>query len=104
MFLGQSSATDSDGIVDPSLVECDRIHLSLNDEHLTRLRDRLFREMQTIQDRALVEYTRRWRVEILGQCIGEYSSGESHRMTHRIGDREGDTTIELVSRLRDEES
>ncbi len=60
--------------------------------------------MESIEDRALVEYMRRWRVEILGQCIREDTSRESDRMPHRIGDREGDTTIEFVTRLRDEES
>ena len=60
--------------------------------------------MEPIEDRALVEYMRRWGVEILGQCIGEDSGRESDSMSHRIGNRERDTTIELVTRLRDEES
>ena len=56
MLLGEGSSTDSDSIIDSQLMECDRIHLSLDDIDFTALGYRLLGEMESIEDRALIEY------------------------------------------------
>ena len=56
MLLGEGSSTDSDTILDTCLMECNRIHLSLDDIDLTTLGYRLLGEVKTVEYRALVEY------------------------------------------------
>ena len=104
MLLGESSSTDSDGIINSCLMECDRIHLSLHDIDLTTLGDRLLREMESVEDRALVEYMGSRRVQIFRETIIHDASSEGNSMSHRIRYREDDTTIELVPRLTDKKS
>ena len=55
MIRGEGSTTYPDGILDARLMEHDGIHLSFDDIDLSRLRDRLLREVHPIEDRALIE-------------------------------------------------
>jgi hypothetical protein len=56
MFFGESCPTDSYRIFYSCLVEHDRIHLSLDDIYFSGLGDRLFGEMESIEDATFIEY------------------------------------------------
>lgn len=62
VFESESCTTDSYSIIDICLMKCDGIHLSFDDIDFTWLRYDLLREMESIEDRALIEDTRCRRV------------------------------------------
>lgn len=104
MLLGKGGSTDTNSILDARLMECNRIHLTLDDEDFATLGDGLFREVKSVEYRALVKNMRGRGVQVLRESVCENSPSKGHRMTHRIGNREDNPTEKLVACLRDKES
>ena len=65
---------------------------------------RLFREVQSIEDRALIEYRRSRGVQVFRETVIEDTSSEGNDMPHTVSNRESDTGEKFISTFRKKES
>jgi hypothetical protein len=82
-------------------MEGDRIHLSLDDIDFTALRYSMLREMEAIEDRALIEDMRSRGVQVFREGTIEDTSSKCDDMPHTIGDRIGNPCEKLIPSFAD---
>lgn len=101
MFLGQSSPAYTNGIIYACLVECNCVHLTFDDDDTLFFGNSTLRQMKSVEDGTFIEDIRNRGIEILGLSFVDDAPRESDGISCKIGDREDDAPVELITSWSD---
>ena len=97
--VGERGAHRRDDRLDPFLAERDHVRVPLDDDGAVLLRDRPAREVEPVEDGALLEAVALRRVDVLGLqriVLAQLARLEAEHAPARVGEREDDALREVV--------